>query len=171
MLTNGQYAQTIDTGEHSVLRLAYSPDGRSLAAGDISGRIVLLHPGSPAAPRTLRENGAFLSALAFSPDGQTLASGGDEKTISLWRLASGGLIFTPASKTPEGLAALAYSANGQVFVASFWDRTLRLYSPVTASLLRSYDLPFAARQLSLSADGRRLALSLDDGTVSVWGIY
>jgi WD40 repeat protein len=99
-----------------------------------------------------------------------LAAGGDEKKISLWRLNGGTLTFTIESKRSEGLAALAFTPDGQMLAASFWDRTLRFYNPSNGSLLRSFDLPFAARQISLAPDGRRLALGLDDGTVRVWGI-
>lgn len=168
--STGQLAQVLETGEQAILRLAYSPDSRSLAAGSINGCVTVFQPGGSAAPRVFRENGAFLSGLAFSPDGQTLAAGGDEKPISLWRLVTSSQTQTMESKSPEGLAALAFSTNGQVLAAAYWDRTLRLYSPTSGSLLRSYNLPFSARQISLSPDGRRLALSLEDGTISIWGI-
>jgi WD40 repeat protein len=162
---------SIQTGEEAVLRLAFSPDSRTLAAGSLNGSVALWRIGDTAQPlRVVREKGLFVSGLAFSPDGQILAAGGDEKKISLWRLNGGTLTFTIESKRSEGLAALAFTPDGQMLAASFWDRTLRFYNPSNGSLLRSFDLPFAARQISLAPDGRRLALGLDDGTVRVWGI-
>jgi WD40 repeat protein len=170
-MTSGRLDRTIDTGLAVILRLAFSPDSRQLAGGALDGSVTLWQIDSHLPPRILREKGPFVSALAFSPDGYTLASGGDEKTISLWRLVGGGLTLTPESQRPEGSAAVAFTPDGQVLVASFWDHSLRFYSPASGSLLVEVDLPFTARQISISPDGRQLALSLEDGTVRLWAIH
>ncbi len=170
-MTSGQLDRTINTGTSVILRLAFSPDSRQLAGGALDGSVSLWQVGSPAAPRILRENGPFVSGLAFSPDGYTLASGGDEPTVSLWRLGNGGLTVSAENQQPEGLAAVAFTPDGQVLAASFWDHSLRFYSATSGSLLADVDLPFTARQISISPDGRQLALSLEDGTVRLWAIH
>ena len=169
-MTSGRLDRSIYTGTRVILRLAFSPDSRQLAGGALDGSITLWWVDSSLPPRILRETGPFVSALAFSPDGFTLAAGGDEKSISLWRLVGGSQVVTPEHEHPEGLAAVAFTPDGQVLAASFWDHSLRFYSPVSASLLYEVDLPFTARQISISPDGRQLALSLEDGTVRIWAI-
>ena len=170
-MTSGRLAKTIDTGTAVILRLAFSPDSRQLAGGGLDGSVALWQVDNSQPPRTLREKGHFVSALAFSPDGTTLASGGDEKTISLWRLVGGRLTLTAEHPNAEGLAALAFTPDGQVLAASFWDHSLRFFSPTSGSLLEEVDLPFSARQISISPDGRQVALSLEDGTVRLWAIH
>ncbi len=170
-MTSGRLDRTIDTGPAVILRLAFSPDSRQLAGGALDGSVSLWQVDSSAPPRILREKGPFVSALVFSPDGYTLASGGDEPTISLWRLGSAGLSVTSENQHAEGLAAVAFTPDGQVLAASFWDHSLRFYSPTSGSLLAAIDLPFTARQISISPDGRQLALSLEDGTVRLWAIH
>ena len=170
-MTSGRLDRTINTGPTAILRLAFSPDSRQLAGGALDGSVTLWRLDSNLPPRILREKGPFVSALAFSPDGFTLAAGGDEKVISLWRVVGGGLTVTPENDHAEGLAAVAFTPDGQVLAASFWDASLRFYSPTSGSLLDEIDLPFTARQISISPDGRQLALSLEDGTVRLWAIH
>jgi WD40 repeat protein len=68
--------------------LAYSPDGRRLAAADLSrGRITLWDLASPGRRATLRGRVGPGFALAFAPDGRTLASGGGKGMIELWTVA------------------------------------------------------------------------------------
>ena len=72
--------------------MAFSPDGHTLASGDIDGAVRLWDVADPAHPRPLGQpltssgTGAVCS-VAFSPDGHTLASGNDDGTVRLWDVA------------------------------------------------------------------------------------
>ena len=65
---------------------------------------------------------------------------------------------------------MAYSPDGSLLFASFWDKTLRIYSAQNSSLLKELNFDYNVRDLDVSPDGSRLAISLDDGTVRLWGI-
>jgi WD domain, G-beta repeat len=71
-----------------VLSVAFSPDGKTLAIGDVDGTVrlwdVATHQqiGNP-----LTDSTGGVASMAFSPDGKTLASGNDDGTVRLWDVA------------------------------------------------------------------------------------
>ncbi len=169
-LPEGEPVTEIDTGADTALRLVFSPDERLLAGGSMDGSLRLWRVGDGSLQLTLREEGQFISALEFGAGGVTLASGGDEGVISIWRLYDSTLSRSIAGKKDDRLSALAYSPDGLLLVAGWWDGSLRFYSAASGALLHNLTFREPVRRVAFSADGRRVALSLEDGTVRVWGV-
>ncbi|MEU9987111.1 hypothetical protein AB0E10_09950 [Streptomyces sp. NPDC048045] len=64
--------------------LAFSADGRRLAAGAGDGKALLWDVSGAAAPYALTGHSSAVPAVAFGPHGDTLATGGNDFTIRLW---------------------------------------------------------------------------------------
>lgn len=90
--------------------LAFSPDGRSLAAGADSGEVLVFETGGGPVLRHPAHRLPVL-ALAFSPDGRLLASGGADERVALRRL-DGGSPPWPERLTAGPVTALAFSRDG-----------------------------------------------------------
>ncbi|MFC4853020.1 P-loop NTPase fold protein [Actinophytocola glycyrrhizae] len=71
-----------------VLRIALSPDGTQVAAGDLAGHIWVWQRRHPAVASQLVGHGAPITALAITPDNARLVSGAEDGTVQLWELAS-----------------------------------------------------------------------------------
>src|SRR4051812_40032578 len=54
--------------------LAFSPDGKTLAAGDIEGTVRLWDAGTGGEVRCLKGHTSSLNSVAYSPDGKVLIS-------------------------------------------------------------------------------------------------
>jgi WD40 repeat protein len=61
-----------------------------------------------------------IRAITISPDGQILASSGDDKTIKLWNLKTGKLLFTLTGHL-DGVNSIAISPDGQIVVSCSYD--------------------------------------------------
>ncbi len=70
--------------------VAFSPDGRTLAAGDDTGHVDLWNVAKQQADRSLTE-GSPVNSVAFSPDGRTLAVG----------QANGNISFSDTDRPPD----------------------------------------------------------------------
>src|SRR5262249_54436710 len=72
-----------------IARMAFSPDGESLAADSLDGGVHLwnVKTGQPKEPVRWHVGPAL--AVAFSPDGRWLATGGADKTVQLIDRATG----------------------------------------------------------------------------------
>jgi WD40 repeat protein len=68
------------------LRVAFAPDGKTLAAGLVDGTIVIWDLDTGSRLQEVKGHQVPISGLAFAPDGHTLVSGASDGTVKLWRI-------------------------------------------------------------------------------------
>ncbi|MER5419437.1 serine/threonine-protein kinase [Streptosporangium roseum] len=146
------------------LRVAYSPDGRTVAVG--RGKSVQLRDASTGADLERPFASGNGGDLRFSPDGRFLAAA-DETSIKLWRVQDGRLLLT--QRIDAFMPAVAFDPDG---------RTLRY---LTEEAVTTLDITALTRPVvlkgpgthwaQLSPDGRLLA-SRDSqaGEVRLWDV-
>ncbi|MFO0849866.1 MAG: hypothetical protein U0871_15125 [Gemmataceae bacterium] len=120
--------------------LAWSPDGRTLAAvaatGDaekVPGRIDILDAEIRQVGRRLVTGGGSPTSAAFSPNGELLAASGTDGTIRSWGTES--YAERPPLRGHTGpVEVLAFAPNGTI-VSGGKDTTVRVWDPAAGRLL------------------------------------
>ncbi len=163
--------------------VAYSPDGRTLAAaygfeGKAPGAVLIAM--DAASGRELwraAERGMQILALAYSPDGRTIATGcghfNDYETSGYVRLRdarTGGEAGPPIAASPGGVLAVAFAPDGRHLAISSRDVVdLRDLSdagrPIAHRLSGHVNFVYA---VAFSPDGRRVATGGWDKTIRLW---
>ncbi len=93
-----------------------SPDGKSLAVGMETGRVLLLDPQSGQEQAILKPGTVddSVTALAFAPKSGRLAVGFAEGRVQLWNLAQKKRLRTyPADQESEEVRALCFAPDGR----------------------------------------------------------
>ena len=150
--------------------VAYSPDGKQLAAGtsDSGGDINLWDTATGRHLRTLSGPWHWhgVRTLAYSPDGKQLASAHSDR-IMLWDAAAGRHL-----RTLEGhwhpVESLTYSPDGKQLASGGSDYSVRVWDAGTGRhllTLRSHNSPVS--HVAYSPDGRYLATS-GAYSVKIW---
>jgi WD40 repeat protein/DNA-binding Lrp family transcriptional regulator len=164
-------------GGDAVRSLAFSPDGRFLAAGDFENRIRLWDANSGREVHLLEghrrvpvsgKNGVF--CLAFSPDGTRLASGAADGVVRVWEVKSGKELAHCAGHGGR-VQALAFAPDGKTLASAGADNALRLWDAASGAANGPVpDEGGAVSSMSLSADGRTLAVVQMPGKLSLWDV-
>jgi WD40 repeat protein len=153
--------------------VAYSPDGRRLAAAGADHTIRVWDTATGQEVLTLSGHTDTVWCVAFSPDSRRLASIGEDRVIKVWDVGTGKerLSVPPAGAVhhEDVTHGIAFSPDGRRLATTDWDRTVRIRDADTGKeLIALRGHADCVVTVAFSPDGRRLASGSMDSDVRVW---
>jgi WD40 repeat protein/DNA-binding SARP family transcriptional activator len=171
--------RTMTGGRHDVKvnRVAFSPDGRTLATADRRvGNVIVWNVRERRAIETLKGHREGIWGQAFSPDGRTLYTASNDATARIWDVAGYRRLGRPfrtntVNETGEpSPTAFAPSPDGRTLAAARFDGRVDLIDAETLRRTGGFEA-FGGRSalaIEYSSDGRLLAVAGGGGGVGVW---
>ncbi len=179
---------TLDTNTGFLGCVAFSPDGKTLAAerwdsktsdaGRLSSTIGLWDVATGRSTAVLHGDAGFVTSMVFSPDGRRLAWTSERETIQVWDAATGK--NTANLHLATGFVrSLAFSPDGKTMASAGGDKTIKLWDVAVgkkmADLHAHRETTFSS--VLFSPDGKTLAscgirrINLwDVATISLWDL-
>ncbi|MBD2065985.1 tetratricopeptide repeat protein [Leptolyngbya sp. FACHB-671] len=145
-------------------------------------RLYIREPATPVASnksiwkyvQTFIGHSDLVRSVAISPDGQILASSSVDKTIKLWNLETGELLYTLEGHS-SAVISVAFSPDGTTLASAsnlaVGDGNIKLWNVETGTLQQSLGkglLSFRVSCVTFSPDGQALASGNIDATIKLW---
>lgn len=163
----GDEVRTLTGPDAKLANVAFSPDGRLLAAtSDLTERIPVWDVASGELERTLVGHGDTVHAVSFAPDGRLLSASWDG-TARIWDVTSGEVIDRLPHPGEFALVAVA-SPDGRDIVTGDESGTLTIWDALTFERRREIAAHDDALTAAAFGPGQLLLTSSDDGTVRGW---
>jgi WD40 repeat protein len=150
----------------SVLSVAISPDGRTLASGSRDKTVKILDLDTNILRTT--HDSAWVHSVAFSPDGQALATGSGDNTIKILHPETGSIRNT-LNDHSGWIRSVAFSPDGQTLASGSDDKTIKIWHLGSGKPIRTLDgHSGSVYSVAFSPDGQALASGSDDKTIKIW---
>lgn len=162
-------------GRQAVSQVAFSPDGKSLAAAFTSpasedSRVVFWDTTRWEISRTLTTGN--LQRIAFSPDSKLLAVSPNRYAVEIFRLIDQQLLLSLDTSFTGAVNSMAFSPDGSTLATGHYDGEIRLWNAQTGELRQVLATQGVVESLAFSPDGSLLASGEGTGSnqVRLWDI-
>ncbi len=167
---DGKPIQTLRGASLGIWTVAYSPDGRLLAAGCMDRTVKVWDVATGQVGLSLGGHSELIAKVAFDADGGRLAVGCNDGSIKIWDLASGREAVTLRGHA-SGVSGVAFEPTGARLASAAGDGTVRIWDVSTPpGLTRLRGHAEKVRGVAFSPDGDRLVTAGADGTVRLWDV-
>jgi len=156
---------TLQSQSQSILSVAFSHSGTTLASASHDNTIQIWDVANGKALNTLQDHVDF---VAFSPDSHTMGSADWDKNIKLWDVTSGQILATLAGHTGQVLC-IAFSPDGRILASGSTDKTVRLWEVNGDKSFRTLQAGTSdINSVAFSPDGKILASASSDSKITLW---
>lgn len=173
-LATGKELQTLSAHNGAIYDLAFRPDGKILASASGDRTVKLWTVPAGKRVETFSQPLKEQFALSWSPDGKRLAAAGADNRIRVWEISESAAETTNpllVSKFAHEWAILnvAFSPDGKTLLSTADDLTLKSWDAkeVTEKMLFEKQ-PDVTPGIAFLADGKRIAVGRQDGSVAVY---
>jgi WD40 repeat protein len=163
----GKEIQTLKGHSSSVLSVAFSPDGKTIATGSMDNTVKLWNLEGKEI-QTLKGHDSYVLSVAFSPDGKTIATGSGDKTVKLRNLE--GKEIQTLKGHSDSVWSVAFSPDGKTIATGSRDKTVKLWNLEGKEIQTLKGHSDSVWSVAFSPDGKTIASGSSDKTVKLWSI-
>lgn len=142
-----------------------------IAIATATGAIQVFDIGEAKVIATLKSSGGKVRAIAFSHRGEKLAAAGEDHTAHVWNMETKEEIGQGI--THDGaIVSLDFSYDDRYLLTGGEDKVAKLSNPEDGiQVMPVLQCGTGVRKVSVSPDGSRIAVLLDDASVQLWDAF
>jgi WD repeat-containing protein 61 len=165
---DGEVAGTTETKGKFIMSVAYSPDGKLIAAGGQEGHVYVINRETKKILHTFTGHSQPVRALVFSVDSSLLICGCDDKRISVYDVQSGNSVAMLSGHS-SWVLGLDVNLDGIHFASCSSDKRVKIWSLSSRQCVHTFEEhEDQVWDLKFNADGTRLFSVGEDATINLY---
>ncbi|PRQ06677.1 nSTAND1 domain-containing NTPase [Enhygromyxa salina] len=161
----------LEAHTRSVVAVAYSADGQTLATGSRDGSARLWDASSGQPLAVLDGHTRSVTSVAFSPDGSRLATGSWDHSARVWDVDSGSQLAQLEGHRDD-VVEVVFSPDGARVATASSDDSARIWDADSGALIHTLEGHEGnVSAVAFSPDGARVATASHDATARIWDAH